>query len=260
MLRLTTLKIGECRAPAWAAGLAGPGFARFPALATLIQTESACVLVDTGYGPAFFAATRGFPARFYRWLTPVRLPGQEQLLRQLPRLPDLVFLTHMHADHSAGLIDLPAGIPVMASAAAIAELRTLGDLASLRAACPPLLRDAILARDPQRVETRPAVPTGLPEFPQGRDLLGDGRLIAVPLPGHGAGQTGLWLPGAARFLVADAAYGRALLRRNRPPPGPVLARLGDAAAYRRTFARLRALMQRRPDIAIDPSHCPETAP
>lgn len=259
MLRLTTLKIGECRAPAWGAGLPGLGGATFPALATLVETESACVLVDTGYGPAFFAATRGFPARLYRWLTPVRLPAQEQLLRRLPRLPDLVFLTHMHADHSAGLIDLPAGIPVTASAAAIAELRALGDLASIRAACPPHLRDAILARDPQPVEACVAVPTGLPEFPQGHDLLGDGRLIAVPLPGHGTGQMGLWLPEAARFLVADAAYGRAQLRANRLPPGPVLARLGDAAAYRRTFARLRALMLRRPDITIDPSHCPETA-
>ncbi|MCV2445867.1 MBL fold metallo-hydrolase [Paracoccus sp. DMF] len=259
MLRLTTLKIGACRAPAWGAGLPGAGFATFPALATLVETESACVLVDCGYGPAFFAATRDFPARLYRWLTPVRLPEGERLPRQLPRLPDRVFLTHMHADHSAGLIDLPAGIPVMASAEAIAALHAPGDLASLRAGCPARLRDAIRARDPQPVEACAQVATGLPEFPQGRDLLGDGRLIAVPLPGHGTGQMGLWLPEAARFLVADAAYGRAPLRANRLPPGPVLARLGDAHAYRRTFARLRALMLRRPDITIDPSHCPEAA-
>lgn len=259
MLRLTTLKIGECRAPAFCAGLPGLRAATFPALATLIETENTCVLVDTGYGPAFFAATRGFPARIYRWTTPVRLRDDEHLSHQLPQRPDLIFLTHMHADHSAGLIDLPAEIPVTASAAAIADLRERSDLASLRAACPPLLRDGILARNPVPLEERSAIPTGLDEFPWGRDLLGDGRLIAIPLPGHGIGQTGLWIPEIARFLIADAAFSRKSLRENRMPPGIVLSRLGDTAAYRQTFSKLRQLMQRRPDMTIDPAHCPETA-
>lgn len=259
MLRLTALQIGECRAPAWGAGQAGLRRARFPALATLIETDDACILVDTGYGPAFFAATQGFPARLYRWATAVRLPPAQHLPARLPRRPHMVFLTHMHGDHSAGLIDLPADIPVIASRAAIAGLQA-GDLASIRAACPPLLRDAILARDPQPVEARPAIATGLPGFAQGHDLLGDGRLIAIALPGHGRGQTGIWIPEAARFLIADAAFSRAALRDNRLPPGVVLAALGDAAAYRRTFASLRALMQHRPDITLDPSHCPEVAP
>ncbi|MBK4216787.1 MBL fold metallo-hydrolase [Paracoccus caeni] len=257
MLRVTTLKIGECRAPAWGAGLPGLRRATFPAQATLIETESACVLVDTGYGPAFFEATRRLPARIYRWLTPVRLSDGEHLLQQLPRVPDLVFLTHMHADHSAGLADLPSQTPVVASAEAIDDLRQRGDLASLRAACPPVLRDMILARDPSPVEARAVVSTGLDEFPLGHDLFGDGRIIAIRLPGHGIGQTGLWLPEVARFLIADAAFGRRSLRENRLPPAVVLSHLGDAEAYRRTFARLRALMLRRPEITIDPSHCPE---
>ncbi|WP_323009019.1 MBL fold metallo-hydrolase [Paracoccus sp. (in: a-proteobacteria)] len=260
MLCLTTLRIGECRAPAWGAGLRGRGFATFPALVTLIRTETATVLVDGGYGPAFFKATARFPARFYRWLTPVRLPKDQWLSRQLPCVPDMVLLTHMHADHVSGLMELPEGVPVRASRQAIAHLRGLSDWQALRAACPAGLRNAVLARDPQPVEDAPLVPTGLPGFPEGHDILDDGRLIAIPLPGHGIGQIGLWIPEAARFLIADAAYGRASLRENRLPPGPVLARLGDGEAYRDTFARLRALMHRRPEIIFDPSHCPETAP
>jgi glyoxylase-like metal-dependent hydrolase (beta-lactamase superfamily II) len=257
MLRLTTLRIGECSAPAWAAGRAGGGRCVFPALATLIEAGDVTVLVDTGYGPAFLAATDAFPARFYRWLTPVRLPPEQHLTRLLPCRPDLVVLTHMHGDHVGGLPELPEGIEVLASAEAIGHLRGLGNLAAVRAACPPLLRDAVLARDPQPVERGRAVETGLEEFPLGHDLLGDGRMIALPLPGHGVGQIGLWLPGAARLLVADAAYGRDVLRAGRMPPGPVLRQLGEARAYRQTFAALCRLMTRRPDIRIDPSHCAE---
>ncbi|RNF34593.1 MBL fold metallo-hydrolase [Paracoccus methylarcula] len=260
MLRVTTLKIGECRAPGWGAGMGGLAAIRFPALATLIETDDATILVDTGYGPAFFTATDGFPARIYRWLTPVTLPEGETLLRQLPRMPDLVMLTHMHGDHVSGLMDLPADMPVIASGKAIAHLCGLTDHAAIAAACPPLLRDGVLARKPSPIETRAHVATGLPGFPAGHDLLGDGRLLAVELPGHGVGQTGLWIPEIARFLIADAAYGRAALRSGRMPPGPVLARLGDAHAYRRTFAALRNLMRSRPDITFDPSHCHETMP
>lgn len=257
MLRVTVMRIGECRAPARGAGQPGL-IARFPALAFLIEADGKALLVDSGYGPAFFAATRGFPARLYRWTTPVRLPAGQHLLRQVPRLPDAVFVTHFHADHAAGLIDLPPGIPVLASQAAIDGL-ALGDMASLRAACPPGLRDALRARDPRPVDGDMPVATGLAEFPLGHDLLGDGRLIAIPLPGHGIGQTGVWLPELARFLIADAAYSRAALRSGRMPPRMVLARLGDADAYARTFAALRALMARRPEIRFDPSHCPEVA-
>ncbi len=259
MLRLTTLRIGECSAPAWAAGRPGGGRSVFPALATLIETEDRAVLVDTGYGPAFFQATDPFPARFYRWLTPVRLPPEQHLLRLLPRLPDLVVLTHMHGDHVGGLPDLPEGIAVRASAEAIAHLCGLGNLAAVRAACPPPLRDAVLARAPQPVEQGRVVETGLEEFPTGHDILGCGRLIAIALPGHGVGQIGLWVPEVARLLVADAAYGRDVLRAGRMPPGPVLRQLGEARAYRQTFAALCRLMARRPDIRIDPSHCAEVA-
>ncbi len=257
MLRVTVMRVGSCLAPAWAAGQ--PGLvACFPALAMLVKAGGRAVLVDGGYGPAFLTATRHFPARLYRWATPVRLAQGEHLLRQLPRLPDVAFATHFHADHVAGLLDLPRDIPLLASQAAIDGL-ALGDMASLRAACPAGLRDALRARNPRPVEAASRIETGLPEFPLGHDLLGDGRLIAIALPGHGIGQTGLWLPEAARFLIADAAYSRAALRSGRMPPRSVLARLGDADAYGRTFAALRALMARRPEIRFDPSHCPEVA-
>lgn len=257
MLRVTPMRVGSCRVRPFAAGLAGWRKVDLPALATLIETPNANVLVDCGYGPAFFDATHRFPARAYRIATPVQLPDHEHIMSQLNCRPDLVVLTHMHGDHVAGLMDLPRDVPVCASGAAIAHLATLRGVKATLEACPPILRDGVLARAPQPVEDRDLIETELPEFPQGRDLLGTGEIIAIPLPGHGVGQIGIWMPQTAHFLIADAAYGREALRTGRMPPAFVLHRLGDAARYRDTFARLRRLMGARPDITFLPSHCRE---
>ena len=61
------------------------------------------------------------------------------------------------------------------------------------------LREAVLSRAPQPVEGGKLVKTGLPEFPEGHDVTGTGDAIAIPLPGHGVGQIGLWLPAANTF-------------------------------------------------------------
>ena len=76
---LHILRAGACYHPA---GMARKGAglcpAEFPALVALIlhPTEGA-VLFDTGYDPAFFAATESVPERFYRWMTPVKLGAGE---------------------------------------------------------------------------------------------------------------------------------------------------------------------------------------
>ncbi|WP_417842834.1 MBL fold metallo-hydrolase [Thalassospira sp.] len=260
MLRITTLRVGSCRVPAASAGLPDRGKVMLPALAHFIETGKTTLLVDCGYGNAFFVATEKFPGRAYRLVTPVVLPPEEHLTKQLPHLPDRVVLTHMHGDHVAGLMDLPDHIPVSASNDAIAHLRGLSTLGATLAACPHYLRDGILKRTPQAIENHPVVATGLAQFPYGNDLTGTGDVIAISLPGHGVGQIGIWLPAAATFLIADAAYSCGALRSGRLPPAFVLATLGNAKAYRDTFNRLRALMQARPDISFIPSHCREYAP
>ena len=85
-------------------------------------------------------------------------------------------------------------------------------------------------------------------------------MIAVPLPGHGVGQIGLWLPRSSRGpvgLVADAAFSTDALRKDVLPPAPLLAMLGDPIAYRRTFAALRRMMTR--GVTVIASHDPELA-
>ena len=87
MLRVTSMRVGSCRVRPFAAGLAGWRKVDLPALATLIETPNANVLIDCGYGPAFFDATHRFPARAYRIATPVQLPDQMIVLTTCTGLP-----------------------------------------------------------------------------------------------------------------------------------------------------------------------------
>lgn len=221
-------------------------------------------LFDTGYGRAFFEATAGFPELIYRWLTPVHYQEESALTRQLSArnhgLPTRVFLSHLHADHVAGLFDLPHNPALFASREAILGLKR-GRLSSLLAGCPKKLRDRLR----QRVitETEVFLPKdlsdhGLASFGLCYDFFGDGSAYVVSLPGHGIGQQGLFLPRTNQgpcFLVADAMWSLEALQANDPPPYFTLRQLGNATNYLKTFERLRNLHLERPEIKLIASHC-----
>jgi len=92
--------------------------------------------------------------------------------------------------------------------------------------------------------------------------VGDGSLIAVPLPGHCPGHWGLLVrqhDDQFRFLIGDAAWSSGAVRDDAPPPKLTTGLLGDTEACRRTLHDLHRLWQRNPDIAVTPSHCGEVA-
>lgn len=268
MPELLPLRIGHCRGPEALTRRGGRWrIATFPAGAGLIRHWQGDVLFDSGYGAAFWRATRSLPERLYRWTTPATLRVDERLPEQLGRLnarPALVVLSHLHADHVSGLFDIPE-VPVLTSRAAFDALAQGGRIATLKSGMPDPLRRRLRALNPRFVEDCPQVapPPGFAGFGPIHDVLNDGQMLAVPLPGHGAGQFGLFLPETPKgpqFLIADAAWSRAALRDDAPPPDATLKRLGDRAAYLQTFARLRRLMADRPDITLWPSHCDEAFP
>lgn len=265
---IDVLRIGWCAARARGARRDGGWqMQQFPALAFLLRHPvHGATLFDTGYGRSFFAATNPIPERLYRALTPVSLPEAEFLPARLRALGvptlDRIVLSHLHADHVAGLFDLPDKPPVLCSDAALAHLRDLGRLSALQAGCPQALRKALLALDSEPIEaSRPvALPEPLAAFGTGYDLFGDGAALTVPLPGHGHAQFGLWLPqtnGGPVLLAADGCWSLQALRDRMPPPSGTLAMLGDAEAYLRSFEALCNLHRDHPHITILPSHCPE---
>jgi glyoxylase-like metal-dependent hydrolase (beta-lactamase superfamily II) len=266
-VRISLLRVGHCTFPE-AAVLRGGGFHRCsgPNLSVLIEhPERGIFLFDTGYSEHFFRATRPFPERFYRWATPVHLAPGESLVAQLARLkiaPEDVrgiIVSHFHADHVAGLLDFPRPM-VMTTRAGYETALELNGLRGLFKAHLPALLPADLGARTTFAEGCSSVP--LPEwmqpFESGFDLLGDGSLIGIPLPGHAQAQLGLLLRGQddqLRFFVADACWSARAYRENRMPSRAASLIFHDVATYRTTLAALSDLHRRAPELRIVPSHC-----
>lgn len=268
-VELHLLQVGRCRHLEWVTIRGGRWrIVDFPSLVALILHPGfGPILYDTGYADRFETATEPFPERLYRWLTPVRLPAEERLASQLgryrlrPEDVERVLISHLHADHVAGLRDLPrAGF--MALEADVAS-HLGGAWRTLRRGVLPALLPPDFGARLALADAQPAIvlgPSWAP-FERGYDLLGDRSLIGIPLPGHSPAQLGVLLRTREDRLVllaADACWSARAWREQRMPS--VLARplFDDWNAYRRTLGGLRQVADRHPDLAIIPSHCAET--
>ena len=266
------LRAGDCSHPAvMTRHDAGFGPAVFPALAALIiHPDEGPMLFDTGYDPAFFTATDPFPERLYRWATPVRLEAGEAVADQLPRFgltaDDIhaVIVSHFHGDHIAGLTRFPKA-RIFCARAGLDQVRRKGRFARVRRGVLAALAPADIAARAIFFEDRPPTPLGpeLSPFETGADLLGDGSLLAVQLPGHCPGHWGLVVrqtDDRLRFMIADAAWSSGAVRDDVPPPRLTTALLGETAVYRQTLNHLHRMWRRNPEVIVTPSHCGEVAP
>ncbi|MGY4398362.1 glyoxylase-like metal-dependent hydrolase (beta-lactamase superfamily II) [Sphingomonas sp. UYAg733] len=242
----------------------------YPALSVLIiHPVEGPMLFDTGYDPAFFDATTPFPERFYRWLTPVTLAAGSEVASQLARFGlapgDIrhLILSHFHADHIAGAHAFPTAT-IHCSRAGLDAACSGGRIASVRRGVLRALLPSDIAVRARFFENAPrvALPGALQPFDMGADILGDGSLLAVELPGHCPGHWGLVSNDQAHgehFLVADAAWSTDAIRRDMPPPAITSNFLGSAKRVEATLRQLNALWRRNPAIRLTPAHCPERA-
>lgn len=263
------LRVGQCRHLECIAARGGRvAMIDFPSFCGLIRhPQAGWILFDTGYAEHFFTATAQFPQRLYRAALPITLPKEEQLLNQLAGLGlsasdiNAVIISHYHGDHVAGLRDFPTA-KFFASKAATDEILKFAKTpwrATLSGKLPSLLPDNYTQRL-NYIENFPLInlPEWMQPFSQGFDLLGDGSLIAIPLPGHSAGQMGLLIPnadGRPVFMAADACWSLDACKESRLPSALTALFAPHGKTYQQTFTHLGQLAKREPEIRILPSHC-----
>lgn len=266
-VRLHLLTVGRCRHPEWVT-IGGGGLRpiEFPALAALIVHPTiGPILYDTGYADRFETATQPFPERFYRWITPPSLPCEEQLLTQLAGLGvsasdvSCVLVSHLHADHVAGLRDLPSSRFSALEADVAACLHGSRVDRLMHGMLPALLPDDFMSRL-DLVDARPIVDLGplWAPFARAYDLVGDGSLLGVPLPGHAPAQLGVLLrteDDREVLLAADACWSARAVREQRRPSRIAGLVFDDWTRYCATLAGLGAVASRQPGLTILPSHC-----
>jgi len=267
MLHTTLMRVGTCRHCERVAR-SGGSWRRvaFPSMCALIVHPTiGPILYDTGYAAHFLTATAAFPERLYRWITPMQLPAHETLAAQLARQGlspadiRLCVISHFHADHVAGLRDLKNARFVCLRADYDAA-RPGSRLARVRKGLlTALLPDDFAARVQFADERHSlALPADLRPLGPAIDLLGDGRIAAVRLPGHSAGQLGLLFTdanGRRVLLCADAAWHRRALTDGELPARVAGLVMHDWRHYLDTLQRLRTTAHSAPDLTIVPSHC-----
>jgi glyoxylase-like metal-dependent hydrolase (beta-lactamase superfamily II) len=221
------------------------------------------LLWDTGYAPRMLDATRRLPYRLYRWMTPLSISADLAIVGQLSRFGlsardvRTVILSHFHADHTAGLLDFPEA-RIVASRAGYEDVARRSGWSALRRAC-------LLSLLPADLEARADLVTELTRPPLGplgltHDLFGDGSVRLVALPGHARGQLGMLAQTeqGPRFFVADGCFLSRSYRDNIPPHWMTHGFIDNVREMHATIANLHAFAWANPDVALIPTHCPQT--
>lgn len=155
-------------------------------------------------------------------------------------------ISHLHFDHAGGIARIPQAELVVSD-------REWAILSEPHPEHEWILREhlEIPSAKWRRVAFEPTDDALFEAFDGVHDLAGDGSMILIPTPGHTAGSLSMlirrdgWNP---ILLVGDLTYETALLEQD------IVPGTGDRDTLLASFAKVRRLKQRLPDLTIIASH------
>jgi len=222
----------------------------------VLEHPEGLILFDAGVDTAVLtnpnyvtsAVIRFFMRRLFR----LRLRPDETLTNKLAGLgfnaADVckVVVSHLHFDHVGGIGEVPQADLLV----------SYNEWAQLSGPHPE--RDFIFRDHVQRPDSRwQLVDFGhtddplLSPFGGCYDVMNDGSLILLPTPGHTPGSISMLarIKGRAPvLLIGDLAYAGELLMKDQLPD------TGDKAQLLASYAKVRVLKQRLPELILLPSH------
>lgn len=227
----------------------------------LLEHHDGLVLFDTGLDPAI-ASDPGYIdsaiGRFLlRRLFRLHIGPEDALDRRLAalgfRAADVrtAVVSHLHFDHVGGIAHVPQ-----------ADLLVSGDdWAQLSEPHPErewVLREHIELPGAKwrAIDFEPTDDEPLAPFGACYDVAGDGSMMLLPTPGHSPGSLSMLVRSSnlpPLLLIGDLAYERDMLLNDRVPG------IGDASTLRASYAKVRALRERLPELVILPAHDPAAA-
>ena len=220
----------------------------------VIEHRDALILIDAGIDPRVVAdpefwpdpVTRVFMNNIFRF----HVEPEDALGKQLgragyaPQDVDKAIITHLHFDHAGGIADIPNS-----------------ELITSREAWEHMLgphpeREGVLRRDIEipgakwrQIEYTPIEDPTLLPFTHGYDLMDDGSIVLLPTPGHLDGSSSVFVRVDPPILfAADLCYRTDLLIEEHFPG------TGKHDLLAESWAKVRELKARLPDLVIVPSH------
>lgn len=235
---------------------------RLPINVYVVEHKDGLVLFDTGQDRAVVTDPDFYPDRitalFMRHIFRWHIGPGDTLTIQLERAgysaADVrsAVISHLHADHVGCIAEIPQ-----------ADLYAAEEgFAYMRGPDHPerhfVYRDRIEIPGAKwrPIAFEPTDDPALAPFTEAFDLMGDGSLVVLPTPGHLDGSVSMLVrrgEAAPLLFIGDLTYDEDLLQRDRFPA------IGDRDELRSSFAKVRALKTRRPDLVILPAHDPRAA-
>lgn len=233
------------------------------ALAVLLKhPKEGLMLFDTGYSPRILEAFKTFPYCIYGRLTPVTVQSEWTVAAHLkvlgvsPRDIRYVIVSHLHADHIAGLHDFKDATFFLSQLAT--SLLPLTGLRALKHGFLPML----FPKESKINSVEAFLDEPLGHLGSTHDLFEDGLLRLIKLPGHARGQMGVLVQSVqgSVLLAADGAWTSRNFQKNLPP-NSLTMRLAfdDIPETLETLNHLHLFYKQYPGIKIIPTHCPEIA-